>query len=987
MALNALGIGMVLDAKDAATGVFNRVSGAMGKAEKGAREAADSVRELSGTTGNLVGGLNETAAAAARAAGAFQDSAGKWRSASGKFMSADQLSALNSGGAAAQQVLQGVEASANHTAMSMARVSEALANYGEKLVSLGRAGLSFLGSAAKEAGKFGSAVAEITTLVDESVVSTDKLWEMSLGFTKTFGGDASSHAKALYQTISSGVTDVTEAQKLLTLANKLAIGGMTDAFTAVDVLTSVTAAYSATNLSAAEATDILFTAVMYGKTTAEELGHTLGRVAPIAASLGVTFGELNAAIAASTLQGINTAESVSGLKAAFANVIKPTKDASDEAKRLGIDFSAASLRSLGLAGFLDMVTKSANFSADSLSQLFGSIEALNVVTALTANDGAKLKAGLDSMTKASGATDAAYKKMSQTFDFLAKQMAGKLQVVMIKMGDILLPVLNKINTAIGGMLDLIAELPIGLQQSVVGFVAVVAIGMVLFGTLLLITAAIIALAPAFTVLMGVFAAMVPYVLTAVAVIGVLILAFYGLRQAYEKNLGGFATFVDSVYSKVKLAVQAIVQLFSTGSFSGEVLKGLQEGNQGIMDFAIQAYLWFNRIKNFVVSISDGFAIMVGKMEPAISDLVSSFRYLLDQLGLVKDGPNEAKATWEAFGKAGAVVGEILGAAFGVVVWVVRQMLDYWGGLMRGFKAMGPVWGYVKSAVFELYEALVSVWDSLKAGLGVTDGSSSALRTFGVVVGAVAGAAWYIVGNVIKSIARMIAIIGAVFGTVVGMLGGSVTAISGAFEFMSGLLTGDGSRMWIGFKTMVMGVLQAVINFFSIFVETIAALIDSMAKMFGKDLGLQKGVQAARADLLKTVQGKLSLQTAADVKVTSENSASAQPVVGAPAGTASPEAARVATRQRLADEERAKTAEGQSAVATATTAPGTAMPALAALAASNRPVSPTFTPPAPQPINISQKIQLTVDGAVLAETVAKHQSVNDARSFGPSTTQT
>jgi TP901 family phage tail tape measure protein len=118
----------------------------------------------------------------------------------------------------------------------------------------------------------------------------------------------------------------------------------------------------------------------------------IGRVAPTAASLGVAFGDLLAAIASITGQGLDTAGAVTGLKAALANIIKPTSDATKEAARLGIKFDAATLRARGLTGFLDAITSSAKFNADSLAKLFGSVEALNAITALTANHSATFTA-------------------------------------------------------------------------------------------------------------------------------------------------------------------------------------------------------------------------------------------------------------------------------------------------------------------------------------------------------------------------------------------------------------------------------------------------------------------------------------------------------------------------------------------------------------------------------------------------------------------
>ena len=77
----------------------------------------------------------------------------------------------------------------------------------------------------------------------------------------------------------------------------------------------------------------------YGKTTFGELASSIGQVTPVANSLNVSTDELFSSIAILTKNGINTSSAITGLKAAYSNILKPTADASKTAKQLGIDLA------------------------------------------------------------------------------------------------------------------------------------------------------------------------------------------------------------------------------------------------------------------------------------------------------------------------------------------------------------------------------------------------------------------------------------------------------------------------------------------------------------------------------------------------------------------------------------------------------------------------------------------------------------------------
>ena len=102
---------------------------------------------------------------------------------------------------------------------------------------------------------------------------------------------------SLYNSLSAGVPPE-NVFAFLETANKLAVGGATDLGVAVDGLTSVVNAFGPEAVSFEKASDLIFTAVKGGKTTVDELSRSLFQVAPVAAGLGVEFGDVTAALGA-----------------------------------------------------------------------------------------------------------------------------------------------------------------------------------------------------------------------------------------------------------------------------------------------------------------------------------------------------------------------------------------------------------------------------------------------------------------------------------------------------------------------------------------------------------------------------------------------------------------------------------------------------------------------------------------------------------------
>ena len=244
---------------------------------------------------------------------------------------------------------------------------------------------------------------------EEVNAMTDDLVELSREVPQSVGN----LAESLFDVVSAGVP-AGESIEFLNTASRLATAGVTDTKTAVDGLTSVMNAFSMEASEASDISDKFFAAQQKGKTTIAELSSSIGQVAPIAAGMGVSFDELIASMSTLTLNGIKTAEATTGLKATLSNLLKPTEQAKDVASALGIEFDANAVQSKGLTNVLKDVIDKTGGSKTAMGQLFGSMEAVNAVLALSNENFAALDEVQQAVEESTGATNKAFEENINT---------------------------------------------------------------------------------------------------------------------------------------------------------------------------------------------------------------------------------------------------------------------------------------------------------------------------------------------------------------------------------------------------------------------------------------------------------------------------------------------------------------------------------------------------------------------------------------------
>ncbi len=302
------------------------------------------------------------------------------------------------------------------------------------------------------AAKFGSTMAEVSTLVDTSIVSMDRLRKGVLEMTNSMPQTADELGAGLYQVISAGVQSTANQMFVLQEAAKAATGGLTDTFTAVDAGTT---ALNAWGLEASEITrvnDVFFTVIKEGKLTFEGIASTIGTFATSASLAGVSLEETGAAMATMTKFGVPAQEAASSLNRLLITLVNQTGEQEAAFAKLGVGFNTATIAEKGFAGILQELNKLTGENIDELAELFPNIRAARSAFVLAGKGNAEFNRILGETLNSTGAANVAFEKMANDAKNQFKLFRNKVNVVLIEMGEIIiksmLPAMKKGGSAI-----------------------------------------------------------------------------------------------------------------------------------------------------------------------------------------------------------------------------------------------------------------------------------------------------------------------------------------------------------------------------------------------------------------------------------------------------------------------------------------------------------------------------------------------------------
>ncbi|MGL5637571.1 MAG: phage tail tape measure protein [Bacteroidales bacterium] len=313
------------------------------------------------------------------------------------------------------------------------------------VVGIGAATAALGVAAVKSFGDFEQSLNKVATIADLNVKSIDDIKTEVLALSSSMGIAGEDINEAMYQAISA-TGDTANALTYVEQAAKLAKGGFTETASAMDAVTKTMNAYGQSGEEAfGKISDLLVQTQNQGITTVNELSGALYNVVPTAAALGVSFEDVSASLATMTAQGTPTSVATTQLRSAMNELSKSGTKASDAFKKVAGEGFAEFMASGGnMSEAMKIMEEAAAKNKVSLTDMFSSVEAGAAALALTGSGADKYNTSLEAMQNSAGATEAAYKTMSEGINASFDKIMTALKNVMIELGDKLAPLVNSL---------------------------------------------------------------------------------------------------------------------------------------------------------------------------------------------------------------------------------------------------------------------------------------------------------------------------------------------------------------------------------------------------------------------------------------------------------------------------------------------------------------------------------------------------------------
>ena len=306
-------------------------------------------------------------------------------------------------------------------------------------------------AAVKAAAEYETQLANVSTLLTgteaEIAARTAEIGNEILDVSNRTGVATENLTDGMYQVISA-FGDSADAAKILETAAKSAAAGNATTTDSVNLLSAVTKGYGDTSAEAVQkAADLSFATVRLGQTSFPELAASMGKVIPLASTLGVEQEQLFGAMA--TLTGVtgSTAEVVTQLKATMQGFLSPSKNMTAALKKMGYESGQALLESEGLQGALEALKGAVNNDELAFAGLFSSVEAQTAVLAMAGNQSANLTSKTAEMYEATGAANAAFEKQTDTLAYDIQMIKNLGANFLTQLGTNILPYVRELAEA------------------------------------------------------------------------------------------------------------------------------------------------------------------------------------------------------------------------------------------------------------------------------------------------------------------------------------------------------------------------------------------------------------------------------------------------------------------------------------------------------------------------------------------------------------
>ena len=745
-----------------------------------------------------------------------------------------------------EQNLRSLETQANQSATALQKIGatgEKLKTVGDNISSAGEkmlpatAAVTGLGTAAvTTAANFESSMSQVqatmgitkdsmSTVNGESVNTMNALSNLAKEMGSKTAFSASECAEALNYLALAGYNTQEMTDTLPTVLNLAAAGGL-DLASASDMVTDAMSALGLGVSDAETMVDQMSKTASTTNTSVAQLGEGILTIGATAKSVKGGTAELNTALGILANNGIKGAEGGTHLRNIILSLQNPTDKAADAMKTLGVDVydSQGNMRSMNdILGDLNksMDGMTSEEKANIISTIFNKTD-LSSVNALLANTGDTWDSLQQSITDSGGAAQ----QMADTqLDNLQGQLTilkSALEGLAISFGELLMPAIKSIVTAVQGFVDKLNSMDEGTKKVIVTIALIVAA----IGPVLIVIGKVISA-------VGTIMTIVPKI---AGVINTVKTAFMALNTTMLANP------IFLIIAAIAALVAAFIYLWNNCDGFRQFWIDLWEN---VKQVAITVW---NAIKAFFSQVWEAIKTIFSTVFEVIKTLVTTYFNLYKTI--IETVINVIKTVittvWNAikgvFTTVFNVIKTLVTTYFNIYKTIIQTVLTVIQTVIT------TVWNTIKTVVTTVMNAIktvfTTIWNAIKTIIGAVVSGIKALIT-GDFQG-VKNAITTIMNTIKSTISTIWNTIKSTISTVLGAIKSAVTSV------FSGIVN--------AIKSAMSNVLNAVKNGFSNVKNHITGLA-SQAVTWGKDLvmGIVNGIKScigAVGDAVKSVADKI-----------------------------------------------------------------------------------------------------------------------------------
>lgn len=284
-------------------------------------------------------------------------------------------------------------------------------------------------------------------------------------------------ADALYFLASAGLK-VKDVFPALAASAKASAVGLGDVATIGRVVAQVLNAYAKQGLTATGVTDVLVAATRESTAETDQFGQTLGRLLPISARAGITFGELAGSLSSLSNIGLDVYEAATAMRAAIQAITAPGEKAAGALDKVGISSQQLLdvIHQKGLFGALKLLDAQIRANTGSESEylrtfrdIIPNVRALTGVLGLTGENAKHVQEIFRQTSQATGDMGDAFSTVVQGPAFQFRAAVNDIKIAGTELGTHVLPVITKILQTIAPLLKIVADHAGQLLLAFIGF--------------------------------------------------------------------------------------------------------------------------------------------------------------------------------------------------------------------------------------------------------------------------------------------------------------------------------------------------------------------------------------------------------------------------------------------------------------------------------------------------------------------------------------